>query len=77
VFGPDGGAQHKCDTRNINDTGNNNCTDVFPDLDADFCPFSPEVEATKIDNISSIIYRRMYSSGTDQVMAQPYNDQGC
>jgi len=35
-FGRGGGAQCKCDTRNINHAFNNVCTDVFCHLDADF-----------------------------------------
>jgi len=42
-FGPEGGAQHKCDKRNINLMVNNACTDVFHRLDADFRSSSPEV----------------------------------
>ena len=75
-FGPGGGAQRKCDTRNINHTVNNACTDVFHRLDADFRSSSPEVQAKKIDNIRSMIRRRIHSTGTDPAMAQPHNDQG-
>jgi Domain of unknown function (DUF6532) len=75
-FGPGGGAQRKCDTRNINHAVNNVCTDVFRRLDADFCSSSPEVQAKKIDNIRSMIRRRIHSTGTDPAMAQPHNDQG-
>jgi hypothetical protein len=46
-FGPGGGAEGKCDTRNINDTVNNASTDVFRHLDADFCSSSPEVQAKR------------------------------
>jgi len=35
-FSPGGGAQCKCDIRNINHAVNNACTDVFRHLDADF-----------------------------------------
>ena len=75
-FGPGGGAQRKCDTRNINHAVNNACTDVFRRLDADFRSSSPEVKAKKIDNIRSMIRRRIHSTGTDPAMAQPHNDQG-
>jgi len=75
-FGPGGGAQHKCDTRNINHAVNNACTDVFRRLDADFRSSSPEVQAKRIDNIRSMICRRILSTGTDPAMAQPHNDQG-
>jgi len=54
-FGPGGGAQRKCDTRNINHAVNNACTDVFCCLNADFRSSSPEVQAKKIDNICSMI----------------------
>jgi len=36
-FGPGGGAQRKCDTRNINHGIHNACKDVFHRLDEDFC----------------------------------------
>jgi hypothetical protein len=75
-FGPGGGAQRKCDTRNINHAVNNACTDVFRRLDGDFRSSSPEVQAKKIDNIRSMIRRRIHSTGTDPAMAQPHNDQG-
>jgi len=44
-FGPGGGAQRKYDTRNINHTVNNACTDVFHHLDVDCHSSSPEVVA--------------------------------
>lgn len=75
-FGPGGGAQRKCDTRNIDHAVNNACADVFRRLDADFRSSSPEVQAKKIDNIRSMIRRRIHSTGTDPAMAQPHNDQG-
>jgi hypothetical protein len=75
-FGPGGGAQRKCDTRNINHAVNNAYTDVFRRLDTDFRSSSPEVQAKKIDNIRSMIRRRIHSTGTDPAMAQPHNDQG-
>jgi hypothetical protein len=43
-FGPGGGAQRKCNTRNINHVVNNARTDVFRCLDADFRSSSPEVK---------------------------------
>jgi len=75
-FGPGGGAQCKCETRNINHMVDNACTHVFRHLDADFRSSSPEVHANKIDNIDSMIRQRIHSTGTDPVMAQPHNDQG-
>jgi hypothetical protein len=41
----------------------------------DFRSSSPEVQAKKIDNIRSMICRRIHSTGTDPAMAQPHNDQ--
>jgi len=73
-FGPGGGAQRMCVTRNINHAVNNACTDVFCHPNADFRSSSPEVEAKKIDNICSMIRRRIHSTGTDPAMAQPHND---
>jgi len=55
-FGPGGGAQCKCDTRNINQAGNKVCTDVLRRLDADFFSSSPNVQAKKIDNTCSMIH---------------------
>jgi len=75
-FGPERAAQCKCDTRNINQKVNNACTDVFHRLDADFCLFSLQVQAKKIDNICSMIHQRIHSPGTDPAMPQPHNDQG-
>jgi len=75
-FGPGGGAQCKCDTRNIDHAVIIACTDVFRRLDADFRSSSPEVEAKEIDNIRSMIRRRIHSTGTDPAMAQPRNNQG-
>ena len=74
-LGPGGGAQRKCDTRNINHAVNDAGTDVFCCLDADFCCSSPEVQARKIDNIRSMIRRRIHSTGTHPAMAQPHNNQ--
>ena len=75
-FGPVGGAQHKCDTKNIRHAFNNACTDVLRRLDADFRSSSPEVQAKKIHNIRSMICRRIHSTGTDPAMAQPHNARG-
>ena len=75
-FGPAGGAELKCNARNINHVGNNACTDVFCHIDADFCSASPAVQAKMMDNIRSIIRRRMHSTGTDPELAQPHNDRG-
>jgi len=75
-FGPGGGAQRKCDTRNINPTINNACTNVFRPLNADFRSSLPEVQAKKIKNICSMIRRRIHSTGADPAMAQPHNHQG-
>jgi len=75
-FGPGGGAQRKCDTRNINHTVNNACTDVFHRLDPDFCSSSPELQAKNRENIRSLIRRRIHSTGKDPTMAHPHNNQG-
>ena len=75
-FGPGGGAQHKCDKRNIGPAVNNACTDVFRRLDADFGSFMPEVQPLQMDNIRNMIRRRIHLTGTDQAMAQPHNDEG-
>jgi len=75
-FGPGGGAQSKCNTRIINHIVNKACTDIFCCLEADFRSSSPEVQAKNIDNIHSMIRRRINSTGTDSVIAQPHNDQG-
>jgi hypothetical protein len=75
-FGPGGGVQCKCDTKIINHAVNKACTDVFSQLDMDFRSSSPEVQATKIDYICSMIRRRIHSTGRDLAMAQPHNDQG-
>jgi len=75
-FGPGGGAQRKCNTRNINHAVNNACTDETCRLDANFRSFSPEVQAKKTDNIRSMIRQRIHLTGTDSAMAQPHDDQG-
>jgi hypothetical protein len=74
-FGPGRGAQHKCNTRNINHLVNNAWTDVFHRLNVDFRSSSPEVQATQIDNIRTMIRQRIYSTGMDPAMAQPHYDQ--
>jgi hypothetical protein len=76
VLGPGGTAQRKCDTSNINHAVNDTGTNVIPRLDADFRSSSPEVPAKRINNIRSMIHRRIHSTGTDPAMAQPHNDQG-
>jgi len=75
-FGPGGGAQRKCVTRDINHAVNIACTDVFRRPDADFRSSSPEVQAKRIDNIHCMIRRRIHSTGTDPAIAQPHNEQG-
>jgi len=75
-FGPGGGAQRKCNTRNINHVVNNACIDVFHRLYADYLSSLPEVQAKNIDNIRCMIRQRIQSTGMDPVMAQPHNDQG-
>jgi len=75
-IGPGGGAQCKCDTRNIHHVVNIACTDVFHRPDADFDSSEPEVQAEKIDNIRSMIYQSIHSTGTDPAMAQTNNDHG-
>jgi len=62
--------------KKINHAVNNACTYVFRRLDADFRSSSPDFQAKKIDNIRSMIRRRIHSTGTDPAMAQPHNDQG-
>ncbi|KAF8544584.1 hypothetical protein BDD12DRAFT_872547 [Trichophaea hybrida] len=49
--------------------------DVFSCLHMDFRSFSPEVQTKMIDNIRSMIGRRINSTGMDPAMAQPHNDQ--
>jgi len=75
-FGPGGGAQCKCNTRNMHHAVNNACKDEFRHFDADFRSCSPEVNGWKIDNIRSMIIRRIHSTGMDPGIAQPHNDQG-
>jgi len=75
-FGPGGGAQPKCDTRNINHVVDNACTDVFCHLNADFRCSLLEIQAKKINHICRMIRRRIHSTGMDPAMAQPHNYQG-
>jgi len=75
-FGPGGGAQHSCDTSNINHAVNDACRDEFHCLNVDLRSFLPEVQTRKIDNICSVMHRRIHSTGTDPAMAQHPNDQG-
>jgi hypothetical protein len=76
AFGPGGGAQRKCNTRNITHAVNNAGADVFRRLNADFRSSSPEVQGKRIRSIRSMICRRIHSTGTDPAMAQPHHDQG-
>jgi len=62
-FGPGGGAQCKRYTKIINHAGDNTCTDVFRSLDVDFSSSLLEVRAKKIDNICSMIFQRIHSTG--------------
>jgi len=75
-FGPGGGAYTRSDTRNINQAVNVSSTDVFRHLDADFHSPSQEIQVNEIDNLRSMICRRIHSTGTNPAMAQPDNDQG-
>jgi hypothetical protein len=54
-FDRGGGAQHMCDTRNINHALNNACTDVFRRLDPGYHSSSPDFQARKLDDIRSMI----------------------
>jgi len=75
-FGTGYGAQRKCDTANISHAVNIACTNIYHHLDADFLSSSPEVQDKKINIIHSMIRRRIYSTGTNPVMAQPHNNHG-
>jgi len=75
-FGPEGGAQRKCNTRNINHVVYNSYKDELCSLNTDFRFSSPEVQSKEIDNICSGISQRMHSTGTGPAMAQPGNNQG-
>jgi len=57
-FGPGGGAQPKCDIRNINHTVNNVSTDVFRGLDVDSGSSLTHVQTKKIENICSMVAER-------------------
>jgi len=74
-FGLGGGAQCKCNSRNINHAIINASTEVFGGLDVDFCSSSPEVQAKKIDNIRSMFHQGIHSTGMDPAMAQSHNNQ--
>jgi len=74
-FGPRGGAQHMCDTRNVDHTVNHACTYLFCRLAVDFCFSSPLVQAKKVDDICSMIRRTIHSSGPDPAMAHLHDDQ--
>jgi len=75
-FGPGGGAQHNCDTRNIDYVVNNARTDVVRHLDTDVLSSSPEVQAQKVHNICSMIHGSIHWTGMDPAIALPHNDQG-
>jgi len=75
-FGPGGGAQPNCNTKNVNLAVNTACPDVFRRCDEDFRPFSPEVQGKKIDTICSMIHPKIHATGIDPAMAQPHNDEG-
>jgi len=75
-FGQEGGVQCKCNTRSIDITVNNTCTEVFCRLDVDFPTSLREVQLNGRVNRYSMICCRTHSTGTDQAMAQPYNDRG-
>jgi len=75
-IGPGGGALRQHDTRNINHVVDNPCTAVFRCLDSDFSSLSPEVQAKTMDNILSMIHRRIHWTVTDPENAQCHNDQG-
>jgi len=74
-FSPGGGAQCKCDTRNIDHAVNNACTDVYCCHVTDFCSPSQEVQAKMSHNIRTMICQRIHQNGTGPVMAQPHNYQ--
>jgi len=74
--GTGGGAQCKCNTRNINQVVSHACTEGCCHLNADFRLSSQEVPNNKIDNICSKIHQRIHTTGMDPAMAQPHKDQG-
>jgi len=61
---------------NINHAVNNASADVFRRPDANVRACLPDVEAKVIDNIHSMIHWGIHSTGTDRVIAQPYNNLG-
>jgi len=75
-FGPGGGVQCKCDKRNINHTFDNAGRDVFRHLEINFRSLLPDVQAYTMDNLRSVICRRIHSTGTNPTIAQPHKDQG-
>jgi len=75
-FGPGGRARCQCDTRNVNHVVNNAWADVCGHLDSGFCSSSPAVQAKNIDDICSIIRRRIHRTVTDPWIAQPQNNWG-
>ena len=75
-FGPGGGPQRRCDTRNINNAVDNACADVIRRLNVDDSSFSPEVQAEMFDSNRRMICRKIHSNGMDPAMAQPHTDEG-
>jgi len=75
-FGPGGGAQCKCNTRNIHPAVNNACADVVRCFDVNFRTSLPQVQTEYVDTISSMICRRNHSTGMECMMAQSHNTQG-
>jgi hypothetical protein len=71
-FSPGSGAQGKWDTRNIDHAFNRACKDVFRPLEVDLQSSPPEVEGKMMDNICSMICRRIFSTGTDPAIAQRF-----
>jgi len=55
---------------------NNACTNKCRSPDTDFRSSLSVVQTRIIDNICSIIWETIHSTGTDSVLAQPHNDQG-
>jgi len=74
-FAPGGSAQYKCDTSNIDHMVNPACTDGFGCLNTDFHSSSPEVQASKIDNIHRIICQRIDMNSPEPVTAELHNDR--
>jgi len=71
---PGGGAQHRCNSSNIDHTVNDPGTDVVRHLNSDFSSSSPLIKDKMIDNIHRIIPRGIHHTSLDPVMAQPHND---